>query len=102
MNEQEAVHPGRALQSRLKKLGLTTTQVAEATKVDRSHLSHIIAGRRSVSAEIASKLAHALSTTPEYWMELQQKYDLSVYRQKKAVELEKIKPLVKYNRRASS
>jgi addiction module HigA family antidote len=48
-------------------------------------LNEIIKGKRSITAMAAIDLAMALDTTPEFWLNLQQAWDLDVaYRLKKA------------------
>lgn len=48
-------------------------------------LNEIIKGKRSVTALTAIDLANALGTTPEFWLNLQQTWDLNqAYRLKEA------------------
>jgi addiction module HigA family antidote len=43
-------------------------------------LTEIVAGRRTVTAETALKLAARFATTAEFWLGLQMAYDLKVAR----------------------
>jgi addiction module HigA family antidote len=67
-------HPGELLREYL-----GTMQVGEAAKhlrVARSTLSRLLNGRTSFTAPMALRLADALGTEPEVWLDLQQQYDL--------------------------
>lgn len=67
-------HPGKLLREYL-----GTMRVGEAAKrlrVARSTLSRLLNGRTSFTAPMALRLADALGTEPEVWLDLQQQYDL--------------------------
>jgi plasmid maintenance system antidote protein VapI len=40
------------------------------------HVSHVVRGKRSVSADVAVLLGRAFGQTPQYWLNLQASYDL--------------------------
>ena len=84
--------PGEILKTLyIEPLNLTITGLAEHLQTDRSGLSLIVNGKRSISAEMAIKLSYAFDTTPEYWLNLQITYDLNIARKNK---IPKIKRLV--------
>jgi addiction module HigA family antidote len=43
-------------------------------------ISHVIAGSRPVTAELALLFGKALDQSPEYWLNLQSAYDLATAR----------------------
>jgi addiction module HigA family antidote len=49
---------------------------AEACGVSRKHMSGIVNGHVSITAEMAARLAVALGTTAQYWLNLQNAVDL--------------------------
>ncbi|AHI60245.1 putative transcriptional regulator [Erwinia phage vB_EamM_RAY] len=49
-------------------LNLTVDETAKKLKVAKSTISRIINGRCRLSKPLATKLAKAFATTPEYWM----------------------------------
>jgi addiction module HigA family antidote len=52
-------------------------QFAEACGVTRKHMSRIVNGRVLLTPEMATRIATALgTTTPEYWLNLQNAVDL--------------------------
>jgi addiction module HigA family antidote len=71
-------HPGRILKnSYLEPLGVTNTQLAEALGVSRKAVSAIVNEHKSVTPEMALRLARAFPyTAPEFWLNLQRAYDL--------------------------
>ncbi len=73
------MHPGEILREEfLKPLGLTVYALAEAIKVSRSRVNDITLGRRGVTADTALRLARYFGTSPEFWMNLQARYDLDL------------------------
>jgi addiction module HigA family antidote len=71
------ISPGEVLREDfLETLGLTQGALAKALGVDRTSINELVNGRRAVTPEMALRLAHAFSTTPEYWLNLQSAVDL--------------------------
>lgn len=84
-------HPGEILRDLyLSPLGVTIADAAEALGVSRKHLSAIINGRASVTPEMAMKLATALGTEPDIWINLQAQHDVWTVTQQPRP---KVKPL---------
>jgi addiction module HigA family antidote len=70
-------HPGKVLRDLyLKPLGVSITAAADALGVTRKHVSEIVNGHAPVSADMAIRLAGALGTEPEIWVNMQAQYDL--------------------------
>jgi addiction module HigA family antidote len=67
-------HPGEPLREYLADLKIG--EAAKRLRVARSTLSRLVNGRASVTALMALRLADALGTEPEVWLDLQQQYDL--------------------------
>jgi addiction module HigA family antidote len=74
------VHPGEVLKETLADLGLSMNRVAKAIGVPANRISAIVAGARSITGESALRLARYFGTTPEYWMNMQARYDIEVAR----------------------
>lgn len=86
-------HPGEILRELyLEPLGITLTRAAEALGVSRKHVSSIVHGRAPVTPEMAMRLAAALATEPEFWVNLQGQHDLWEARRRKRP---KVKALTK-------
>ena len=70
-------HPGEILlEEFLTPLGLTQTAFAERLRVPLQRLHDLIRGRRGVTPDTALRLARALGTSPELWLNLQEAWDL--------------------------
>jgi len=79
-------YPGEILlEEFLQPLGLTQRQFAADLNWSPRRLNEIIKGKRNITAGSAIDLAEALGTTPEFWLNLQQTWDLArAYKLKKA------------------
>lgn len=71
-------HPGEVLdQEFMGPLRLSARRLAEEIDVPANRITDIIRARRAVSADTAIRLAKRFGTTPQFWMNLQNAYDLS-------------------------
>ncbi len=87
-------HPGEILRELyLQPLGIAIIRAAEALGVTRKHISSVVNGHAPISPELALRLAVALNTDPEFWLNLQTQYDL--WRARKKPGRPKIVRLVK-------
>ncbi len=69
--------PGEILQEEfLLPLGLTQKGLADHIGCDLKVINRIVNDRSAVTAEMAVRLAAALGTTPEFWLNAQQAIDL--------------------------
>lgn len=85
-------HPGESiLDLCLEPLGMSISAAAEHLDVSRKHLSSIINGHASITADMAIRLAKAFGGSPETWLRMQVNYDLW-QAQQKAGKI-KVKPL---------
>ncbi len=67
-------HPGEILREDcIEPMGLSITEVADALGVARKSLSALVNGK----AGMALRLSLAFGTTPEFWLNMQQAYDLA-------------------------
>ena len=83
------VHPGELLKETLANLGLSMNRVAEEIGVPANRIGAIVAGTRSITGESALRLARYFGTTPEYWMNMQARYDIEVARDKWEADISK-------------
>ena len=76
-------HPGEILlELYIKPLNLTITEVAKGLDVSRPTLSELINGHRSVSPEMAQRLAIAFDGEAITWLNLQLQYDIWIQKKK--------------------
>ena len=75
--ERTPIHPGEILlEEFLKPLGLTQSQLAKELGVSFRTINEIINQKRGISPEMAIKLSQRFGTTPEFWLNGQNRYDL--------------------------
>lgn len=71
-----ATHPGELLKDELRERGLSQKQLSEKTGIKASVISDTIAGKRSISLNVAIALEKALGISAEMWLNLQTQYNL--------------------------
>ena len=86
-------HPGVVLrQEFLEPMGLSVYGLAKAIRVTRSRINDICHGRHGITATIALRLGRFFSVDPQWFMNMQSKYDLHVQAERLAAELAAIEP----------
>ena len=89
------IHPGEILKTEfLDELGLTAYALAKALRVPANRVTEIVNGERSITADTALRLARYLGTTPEFWLNLQAHFDLSVAKRTLGPEIERNVPVM--------
>ncbi len=75
------VHPGEILREDfMRPLRLTVNKLALELHVPATRIGEIVHERRRITAETALRLARYFKTNPEFWLNLQNFYDLEVTR----------------------
>jgi addiction module HigA family antidote len=70
-------HPGEILKEMfITERGLTITDVAKGLNMARANLSAVINGHLGISPELAVKLSEAFGNTAQFWVNLQNNYEL--------------------------
>ena len=73
------VHPGEILRDEfLTPIGISVYELANAIKVPRSRANDIVLGRRAITTDTAMRLGRYFGVSPEFWINLQVRYDLDV------------------------
>jgi len=86
-----AVHPGEILHSEfMEPLGLTAYRLAKELHVPLPRVNDIVRGKRSISADSALRLGAYFGLPAQFWLNLQNDYDLRLAGNHAA--LQKIKP----------
>lgn len=77
MKKLPNIHPGEVLEEEfLKPLNLSAYRLAKETRIPQTRISEIIKGKRRISADTALRLAKFFGNTPQFWLGLQNDYDL--------------------------
>lgn len=86
----KAVHPGEILREEfLEPLGLNPHKLALALRVPAPGIYEIVHEERAISAEMALRLARFFGTTPDFWLNLQARYELEVARDKEQTRVDR-------------
>ncbi len=86
----------------LRPLSLTQTEFARRLGVSYPRLNEIIKGRRSVTPDTALRLAQVLGMSADFWLGLQQDWDLwHALNAPEAEEISRLKPLSKQDKDAA-
>jgi len=75
------IYPGEILREEfMMPLGLSANALARRLDVTTARVNEIANERRGITADAGLRLAHCFCTTPEFWMNLQQRYELEAAR----------------------
>lgn len=86
-------HPGEMLREEfLPEFSLSVAAFAERLAVSRQTANELVHERRSVTPEMALRLARLFSTSPQYWMNMQRNVDLWNSLDLRYEEIEKVQP----------
>lgn len=93
MLKRQPNHPGIILDEHyIKPLNINLQELAENLGIARNTLFKIRTGKAGITATIAIRLSEAFNTTPQFWLNLQQKYDIW-FAEQQEISRPPIKPL---------
>lgn len=84
------IHPGEHLKDELDAMSMSINAMARALDVPTNRISMIIKGERSITADTAFRLSCFFGASAEFWLNLQQTYDLAVLRRDHGKEIAKV------------
>ena len=88
-------HPGEMLlEEFLNPMGLTQRALANAIHVPYQRVNDIVNGRRGITPSTALRLAKYFNMTPDFWMNVQLRWDMYFAQQAENKVLGTIQPLV--------
>lgn len=88
---QVPVHPGEILKHEfLEEMNISAGKLAKHIHVPRTRIERLCDEQTSVTIDTALRLARALGTTPEFWLNLQTNYDLLTSNAKDIAEIERL------------
>lgn len=81
--QRPTTHPGETLREEyLTPLNISQSELARHIGVSFRAVNEIVNEKRGVTPEMALRLAKAFNTTPQFWLNLQNNYEISKNRQK--------------------
>jgi antitoxin HigA-1 len=88
------LHPGEVLREEfLVPLEMSAGKLAKAMDVPRTRVERIVNEETAITATSALLLGKALGTTAQFWMNLQNAYDLEKAKKEIGKKIEKVEPL---------
>lgn len=89
MNKLNPTHPGEILfEEFLKPFNISQYRLAKDINVPAIRISQIINGKRAVTADTALRLGKYFGNSAQFWLNLQNHYDLEIQLDKLENELE--------------
>ena len=84
------ITPGKILlEEFLKPFKLSQYRLAKDINVSPRRINEIVHGAREISVDTALRLAKYFNVSPQFWLNLQTKYNLESYQVQKAKRIEK-------------
>jgi addiction module HigA family antidote len=92
--QRKPVHPGEMLREEfLVPLELSANRLAIELRVPVTRITEILNGRRAISADTALRLERYFGMSADFWLTLQQNYDLQTARQQEGKQIaDEIRP----------
>ena len=92
MEKLRNIHPGEVLiEEFLIPLKITAYRLSKEVNIPQTRISQIIHGKRRITADTALRLSKYFGTTPQFWLGLQDDYDIEEEKEDKEDILIKIK-----------
>lgn len=79
MRTENLIHPGEILlEEFMIPMGISQNRLAIDLRVPAPRINAIVHGRRSISADTALRLARYFKMEPQFWLNLQNNYDIGM------------------------
>ena len=89
----ELITPGTILKEDfLEPLGITAYKLSKGIKVQQTAVSQIINGKRKITVDMALRFSRYFGNSPQFWLNLQNHYELESERDKKDYLFKEIIP----------
>ncbi len=73
------IHPGEILMEEfLKPMGISQYRLAKDISVPARRINEIVHGKRSITADTALRLGRFFGMSPQFWLNIQNRYDLDI------------------------
>ncbi len=94
MDTLKNVHPGEILiEDFLRPMEISQTRLAQSIGVPPRRINEIVLGKRGITADTALRLAKVFGTSVQFWMGLQDEYELREARSAIKDQLEQMMPI---------
>jgi addiction module HigA family antidote len=94
MAKLKPIHPGEILEKDfLEALSVSQYRLAVDISVSPRRINEIVHGLRGITADTALRLAHYFGTSPQFWMNLQARFDLQIEEDRIGPRIRRLKAL---------
>jgi addiction module HigA family antidote len=87
---RSAIHPGEHLAEELQELTMSAAELARQIGVPVNRITGILNGQRGITADTALRLGHWFGTSAEFWLNLQNLYELRLAQARIGERVEKL------------
>lgn len=88
------IRPGEVLmEDFIEGFGITQHKLAVSIGVPPRRINEIVHGKRAITADTALRLGRYFGVEPQFWLNLQSRYELELAQERVADQITKIKPL---------
>jgi len=95
MKRLSNIHPGEILKEEfLKPLNISSYRLAKETNIPQTRISSITQGKRRITADTALRFGAFFMNSPQFWLGLQNDYDLEEEKIIAEKELKNIHPFL--------
>ncbi len=95
------IHPGEILKEEfLEPMDISVYRLAKSLHVPAPRLNDIVLQRRGITADTAVRLSRFFGTTEQFWLNLQNAYDVHLAKEERQDEFDRIEPLKRLEVRA--
>ena len=94
MDKSKNIHPGKILlEEFLLPMRISQTKLANAIGVPPRRINEIVLGKRGITADTALRLAKVFGNSVQFWMGLQDEFELREARRAIKDQLERMLPI---------
>src|SRR5260370_15396343 len=88
-----AIHPGEILREEfMKPLGISSYELAKRLHLPAQRVNDIVLQKRGITADTALRLARYTGTTEQFWMNLQDDWELHQAQRRFSEQIEQVQP----------
>ena len=84
------MHPGEILKEYLDEMEISAYRLARATGISESNLSELINGKKNITARLSLLLGKFFGFNEEYWLRMQNHYDILEEKKKIKTKLKSV------------
>ena len=72
---------------------ITAYRLAQITGISQTQIGRIIKGKRGITVDTALRFAQVFSTSPEFWLNIQNRYEIDSMKAETKETIKRIQPI---------